>query len=531
MAVEQTGKSACWRFPMVHKMVEYPAPRWIIYESDDKAAEINEEQFDPLLRHAPGMAGMLDRKTALKHRYNLPNGSTLDFSGAGADITSKPKRDGVADELDTWPLTEDGISQNLRNFKKRFRTFWRRGEGCLVKVSSPSPRKKGEKQDLRHSVIGDEFDKSRGGYWTLRCLKCKALTMPSHAVHHLQWELTEDDEIKARSLVMVCPSCGHQHRESSAQKMNDRGGYCLKGGTEVKEYTRHMGFQWGALASPRVFSWLDIAQAKMASGSTADMYAQADFDNSWRGIPFIPRRNESHGVKTVMKHCAPMPDPEKLANAFLAADTQDTGWFWVVRGVDAAGNLYRLGNGFVETIQDLERVWDAEYLGLLPVLGIIDEGGHGDMPKHARELIERKQGLYGYKGGAFGERWRHGTVSKQILASAKQYKADLLYYIYSQTDRTQNYWFLPPDPGDEYVEHIAALEPNDRAKLGHRYENWEVPSKDVADHYFDCEKELLCILDVAYADLPANQWRHPVPGMRRSVKQQSARREAPELSI
>jgi hypothetical protein len=531
MAVEQTGKSACWRFPMVHKMVEYPGPRWIVYESDDKAADINEEQFDPLLRHAPGMDKMLTRKTALKHRYNLPNGSTLDFSGAGADITSKPKRDGVADELDTWPLTADGIRQNLRNFKKRFRTYWRRGEGCLVKVSSPSPRKKGEQIDLTKSAIAEEFERSDGGYWTLRCLKCRQLTMPSHAIHMLQWECDDDDQIIVKTLTLDCPSCGHAHTEAAAQKMNDQGGYCTKSGSEIKGFSRHVGCQWGALAAPRVLSWLDIAGAQMAAGSTADMYAQADFDNSWRGIPFRPRRKETPGIKTVRKHCAPLPDPSVYANVFFSADTQDNGWYWVVRAVDSKSNLYGLAHGFVRTPQELEAAWDAGYYGILPVMGIIDEGGHGDMPKYVRELVERKQGLYAYKGGAFGTRWRHGNEKKTILASAKQYQADLLYYLYSQTDQSNNYWFLPPADtlDDEYIEQVAALEPNNRAKHGDQYENWGVPSSSVDDHYFDCEKQLLCILDVAYAELPANQWRHAVPQLRRGLKKK--RRKAPSVNL
>ena len=536
MAVEQTGKSACWLFPLLHKIVEYPGPRWIIYECDEKAAAINAEQFEPLLRHVPGLEGMLNRNTVTKQRYHLPNGSTLDFSGAGSDITSKPKRDGVADELDTWPLTDAGIRQNLRNFRKRFRTFWARGEGCLVKVSSPSPRKKGATQDLTKSIIGEEFAASDGGYWTLRCQGCGRLSIPSHAVYRLQWEMTDDEDedarrVKPETLTLECPACGHGHTEAEARAMNEAGAYCTRAGDEVIGYGTHVGCQWGALACPRVFSWLAIAEAQLAAGKTADIYAQANFFNSWRGLPFKPRAKEKAGVEALKKHCAPLPDPATLANVFFAADTQDNGWFWVVRGLDRTNCLWLLGHGFARTVQELKKVWDAEYIGILPVMGIIDEGGHGDMPKYTRQLVDAERGLYAYKGGAFGERWRHGNVAKTILASARQYQADLLYYLYSQQDRSNAYWYLPPEEtlDDEYLAQVAAIQQNSRVRHGDQFENWEAPPQ-TPDHYFDCEKEILVIIDVALKEL--KQWRQPVTGLRRwQTATSGKRRRAPVLEI
>ena len=532
MAPEQTGKSVCWRFPMLHKLVEYPGPAWIIYESDDKAEDINAEQFDPLLRALPAFAGKLNRFNAMKRRYMLPNGATLDFSGAGADITSKPKRDGVADELDTWPLTLANIRQNLRNFRKRFRTFWARGEGCLVKVSSPSPRRKGDTQDMTRSIIGEEFAESDGGHWTLRCQKCKRLTMPSHATYLLQWECEGEDEAKAvipDSLRLDCPRCGHSHTEDMAQAMNDAGSYCTKDGTEITGYAKHVGCQWGAMATPRVFSWLMIADAQMSAGASSDIHAQANFFNSWRGLPYRPRAKEKAGAESLRKHCAPLPDPSVLANVFFAADTQDNGWYWIVRGVDSAGCLWLLGHGFARVITELKKAWDSEYLGILPVMGIIDEGGHGDMPVYARDLVTAEKGLYGYKGGSFGEKWRHGKVQKQILASARAYQADLCYYLYSQTDRTKMYWFLPPEETleDEYISHLVAMQPNSRARHGDAFENWQATPKGAPDHYWDCEKQMLVLLDVAYKELKT--WRKPVAGLRRQTQRKTRRAPVMEM--
>jgi len=131
--------------------------------------------------------------------------------------------------------------------------------------------------------------------------------------------------------------------------------------------------------------------------------------------------------------------------------------------------------------------------------------------------------LYSYKGGSFGEKWRKGNNPNTILASAKQYKADLLYYMYSQSDTSNHYWFLPPFETieQEYLEQICAIQENTRSKHGNKYENWEVPSKGTPDHYFDCEKQLLVILDVAYKELPAGSWLKPVSNVRRGNKRKT----------
>ncbi|MBU2685881.1 MAG: phage terminase large subunit family protein, partial [Gammaproteobacteria bacterium] len=380
-------------------------------------------------------------------------------------------------------------------------------------------------------------DSGFAGYWTLRCMKCHRLTMPSHAVHNLQWEcedVKDGDEtgerIKPETLTLECPACGHRHAFGFAQRMNNEGGYCDADGNEITGYSRRVGYQWGALACPRVFHWHAIAEAQMSAGSTADMYAQADFDNSWRGLWFRPRRKHAPSLAVIRRHCAALPAAADIASAFFSADTQDNGWFWVVRAVGRNNNLSLLSNGFARTIQEVKERWDDSHSGVRCVMGIIDEGGHGDMPKYVRQLVLAERGLYGYKGGAFGERWAHSkNIPKLILGNAKQYQADLLYYMYSQDDRSNNYWFIPPEETleDEYMNHLAAMQKVNKKKHGDQYENYE--NLGQPDHYFDCEKQALCIIDVAYKELKA--WRFPVQNLRRGIQKPQQRRHAPSLEM
>jgi len=74
---------------------------------------------------------------------------------------------------------------------------------------------------------------------------------------------------------------------------------------------------------------------------------------------------------------------------------------------------------------------------------------------------------------------------------------------------------------------MVAMQPNNRAKHGDMFENWQVSPKGAPDHYFDCEKELLVLLDVAYKELKT--WRKPVSGLRR--QQPKKRRSAPAMEM
>ncbi len=511
MAPEQTGKSWCWRMPMLYKMVFIPGPRWIIYESDDKAEDINAEQLHPLMEGIPELARQLTLPgTRNKRRYKFRR-TVVEFSGAGAAITSKPKRDGVADELDTWPLSRDGIEDNLRNFRKRFRTWWRRGEGCLVKVSSPL----GE-----DSIIADEFDRSSGEHWYLRCDGCGAATIRSDNIRAMQWE-ADGEIVKPETIVLDCPACGHSHGEDRAGAMTAAGEYIA----ERPENKHHRGFHWGALAAPDAVRWIDIAQAQMDAGKTAGEGAQRYLDNSIRGVRFKPRRVSRESEDKIRARSTPKESWPDMANIFFSADTQDNGWYWIARGIDAAENTYLAGWGFARTPDELAHAWDAEYCGLLCEAGIIDQGGH--RVREVAEFVAERPGLLMYKGNSrIGVDWRLAAEEPRlILANPYRYQAELLYLIYTAPrNMSAGLWFLPDGVDDDYVQQIAAMRPDNKKRHGDRYENWQAAG---ADHFFDCEKMYRVLLE--WARLNITTWRVPVEWAAR--RQTERRKSAVELEM
>lgn len=512
MAPEQTGKSFCHRLSILYKIRWMPGTFWIVYESDDKAEDINRETLHPLLKAVPEINAMLNRNTMQNRRYQLPNGSIVDFSGAGAAITSKAKRDGVADEIDTWPMPAEGKRRNLANFKKRFRVAWRQGKGCLVKCSSP----KGE-----DSIIGDEWEAGTQGRWNLQCQGCKKVCIPSHRHDMVQWERRDNGDVIESSIRIICPLCNYEHIEAEAVAMNKNGKYIHK----YPERIDHQSFQWGALACPRVFSWMDFATAAVAGGKTGDLESQIYFDNSFRGIPFVKRKALRVELDVLKKHEGDPPKPETLCGLLLGADTQSKGWYWVVLAVDIKKRLWMPKNGYglASSAQELIRAWDTKYFGHLPVLGIIDEGGHRKDDVDA--IVENRAGLFKYKGNPrIGVDWKINKEEdkKRILANPHTYRFRMLHRLY-MSEKDDNMWIgFPKDEVSKEFYDMLSFRPNSKVKNGHRLENWQ-PADDENDHWFDCLKMIEVLLDFGREKMPVSEWLKPASWMKAPVKMRRRR--------
>lgn len=488
MAIEQSGKSSVWKWGLLWQITHDPCPCLIVYPSDTDAADTNRDSFEPLMQGIPRLRQELERPRAKRKDCFKFSTCSVYFSGAGNDIISKPLKIVIGDEPDFWLVCNDSVS-NVDNLDKRGRTF---ADAKRILVCSPTERT---------GVIFKEFERGTQSFWHLRCLSCGELSMRSADVHNLQWELDEKDQIIESSLRLICPSCKHEHTEADKRDMNLRGDYVS---VFPERASYHESYQWGALATQFPgLRWLLIAQAQMDAGKSASIEKQKLLDNSFRGLPFMPRKADTAHIETIRSHVAPYPDPAKLETILMSADTQDDSWFWIMRGIDSSENTYLLRFGEAKTLSELKEVWASGWNKLPCPRLIIDEGGHRalDVQRFAAE----NKGCYTYKGSNLRERFRLSENNKLILATEKQYRADLLYYIHFQTKKDNSYWYLPEDITDEYIAHIAALRPNDKLKNGHERENWDNFGAD--DHFFDCEKMWLVLLDYLRKNAPSAFWK------------------------
>jgi hypothetical protein len=256
----------------------------------------------------------------------------------------------------------------------------------------------------------------------------------------------------------------------------------------------------------------------MKAGKTGTREDQMLLDNSFRGLPWKQRRITRDQVRVLETHQADLPEPEVLVSRFLFADTQDNGWFWVVRGIDASYNTYKLGNGFVRSEDELAAVWDADYHGGVCTHGIIDAGGHADRPRVVKQFVLDRSGLFMYKGNSrIGTTWKYAKdLERYILANPIHYKAELLHLIYAHDNRSTNYWFLPWDIDKDYTEHICCFKPDNKVKDGHLFEKWAKPAS-APDHYFDCEKMGLVLIDAYKKHMEASDGKAEVHKQRARV--------------
>lgn len=479
VAPEQTGKSLSWMCGELWSLAHSPGLSLIYYTSDEKAAKINEEKIEPLLKNVPKFAELLA----------LPNSKTADcyrlgdnlsyFAGVGARISSFSSRRSVADEIDDW-LDKKGVN-SLNDLRKR---AWAFSEALLYKVCTP----KGTEAKSR---IWREFLASSQGYWYLRCTRCGCLTMRSCDVHNLQWELNAEGEIIESSIRLICPKCKQEHLEAEKRRMIQEGDYIHRHPERLKS---HPGFQWGKLASlMKSAAWIEIAKAQMAAGKSGNLDDQILFDNSVRGRPFKARALDNSAREALKRHAAPLPAPAKILYRFLGVDTQDDCFYWVVRGMDGLQNTYYLASGKAMTTEELSAVWEARYHGDGLTCGIIDEGGH--RADEVRDWARKYTGIFTYKGNPrIGCKYKLSEeVARLLLVNPALYHMALLHSLYASRNRGNYFWYVTEELPPDYEAQITCWQPNPGVKNGHEFENYHCPSGE--DHYFDCEKELQALID------------------------------------
>lgn len=525
MAGQRLGKSQCWRIALMKRVHDGNCIGLVVYPSLELGRKTNEDTLKPMMQLLPEAGADLAKRGNLRaDSYHIPSsGSVIYFLGGGSQIISQTANFAVLDECDFVQLANDGAEgQNMSQIKAlrlRMQSYEKR---MLVACSSPS---------IISGPINRAWERGSQGVWHLRCLGCGelspgnklALYMDGVKWGGLQWEKDANGRIIESSLVWRCPKCGREHKEAEAYALNEGGAF-----VHSFDNAKHRSFNVGALANPKLWGWLEIAQAQEDAangGADEKKYLQ----NTILGLPYRHKvegdSTDLEGKLKLLRCDYPQDIASRLSCVMMGVDQQmsELGgqkyFVSVVRGFDELGNSWLLSAGIDNTLGDVEKRLNTPYFGMSVNLCLMDFGGF-NVEDDLAPFVRTHRNCFFYKGAGAKDlppnSYFHKSDSqpKLFLCNAIHYQVKLLDLIYSPRRPKGYEWHLPPEPPAEYLQQMSNVRPNlhmGKDSTGMQYANWAAFGSSRRD-YFDSEKMTLAALEIATTVIPANGWRfHHVP--------------------
>ena len=121
--------------------------------------------------------------------------------------------------------------------------------------------------------------------------------------------------------------------------------------------------------------------------------------------------------------------------------------------------------------------------------------------------------------------WRvSDTQQKLVLTNEKHWRSTLIYYLYSQKNTQESYFWLTPDITEEQLAEIRDVHPDPSSKWGHEPQNWV--SKTGKDHLFDVCKYAYFAKDFALQTFLSKRYRFgKAPSILRRFEKQKKHEE------
>ena len=511
---QRLGKSTVWKMSMFKRVSEGGLIGLIVYPSLTDGLKINEDTVKPLLFSLPEAKKDLTLRGGVKKDgYHMPSQSSIIyFLGGGAPVLNLTANWTVMDEADFFKLPETkgddkngeagkNVSQ-IKNIRLRMKTF---DEKKLIVCSSP----------LQYTgTVWKNYITGSRGEWNIRCLHCgklspvKQLAFLQGDGHYagLQWEKDANGDVINDSIRWICPFCRHAHVEADAFEMNRLGEYVHR-----KKDSRHRSFQCGALGNPKLWSWLEIAQAQE---DAIDSDGRKYLSNTVLGMPYKPVKDGDTSVSiedAVKSKQTDYPDDigERISIVTAAFDQQKSElagekYFpYAVRGWDEEGNSWLLSGGIANSLNAIDDILKADYYGNKIALALIDQGGF-DTADDLDPFVASHSNVFYYKGEddktLKGRAWMPSeNQGKLFLCNAIKYQVRLLELLYDPPRAGGYAWHLPHDIHPDYLQQIMNVGPNRRMMKdgnGEAYYNWCAIGTNRRD-YFDAEKMNIPALYIA----------------------------------
>lgn len=512
-AGQRLGKSQMWKLALLKHVNDGGCSALIAYPSMELGERSNRDTLQPLLKTLPAVAADFAIKSnILRTSYHIPScNSVIYMVPGGAQIISYTCNLAVQDEVEFFDLrnsdAEGALMSQSKALRLRMQTF---SEKKFIMCSSPT---------LFSGVIWQNWKKGSMGTWHLRCLKCGEYSPANKLAFFredgkwagLQWNKDEKGEIIPDSLRWICPVCGHEHLESDAIEMNEQGKYIHQ-----KDNKSNRTYQVGALAQPKFWKWIEIAQAQ-EDCADGDPDSKKYMANTILGLPYRHVREGDASITIEAQNESRKVDyPDDLANKLTlvvagidrqASDLEGRYFCSVIRGFCDDGSSYLLSAGFDNNMEEVKARIGKTYFGLPVRLALIDNGGFTTVDTDPF-VYQHCPNLYYYKGTGqnqldMADYALAKTTKKMWLCNAIKYQVKLLELLYTQN---RPGWYLPHDVNADYFNQLCNVKPgsgNMQDGRNQEFQNWH-SSHDARRDFFDSEKMLLAAVDIACKYVPAN---------------------------
>ena len=392
-----------------------PAP--ILYVGPNK--QFLTEQFEPrimlLLDEAPSLADKVARGKRMTKTRKIIAGVPLRLAHAGSSVALKsdPAALALVDEYDEMLANIKGQGDPLGLVERRGDTY---ADFCCAVTSTPrrgiveATRDEASglffwndapAEDIFESPIWRLWQQGSKHHWAWPCPHCDTYFIPRFNIVHFDHTLIPVEA--ARTVHIVCPSCGGIIEDDHKEEMNASGlfvapGQRIEGGSVVGNPTTTdtLSFWVSGLASPfvtfgdRVKSFLQAEEmADPAMVQTAinagfgELYAPGGADlKDWHRVA---QRRLTHHYGEV---------PEDVVRLSAAVDVQGNGFYYSIRGWGARATSWQIESGELAGYTDQPEIWNdlaetltATYGGLHILLALIDTGFRPNKPNSGSDNV------------------------------------------------------------------------------------------------------------------------------------------------
>jgi phage terminase large subunit GpA-like protein len=357
----QTSKTTTETVALAYTICNAPGPVLFVMPSKDIAQSFSETRLQPLIEDCPEL---VKHKKADRHAFKkcemMLDACNIFLVGANSpsNLASRAIKYLFLDEIDKYPPVAKKEADPISLATERTKTY---PDRKIFRTSTPT---------VEGGAVWQAWQAGSQHRYFVPCPHCKKpFTLEWSLV---KWDDIEDDNEAEPTVHVECPKCKKKIQEKHKRTMIARGEWLQTNNAAPKIhrsyhlselYSTLPGSSWGGLM--RKFRKA-VRQAK-----TGDTRELQNFINSSLAEPWKPeaarirKDDEIRALRDAGRSRGVVPCYMPVAGITAGVDTQDNGWYYVIRAWGGGEMLesWLVREGFVDTFEALSRVlWGSQYV-------------------------------------------------------------------------------------------------------------------------------------------------------------------------